>query len=264
MKYLFIVAQLIAFVSAFPQILDLEMECPVVYPREYILQNNIQSISFVQSGGNIKKEMKKHANAVITYFFDSTGVACMKVLDDVGGYTDTFMMNSMRCQSKGDPDSRFYEENLFCNDKGMIIANQTEKSNFFYKYDSLNRLREWIEIDREEDEQSGVILTQYKFDSIGRLDSIIEKDGSLRYNLGIRQMDTIYKSTVIRSIGYAGDRMSTVVTFTQNNREQTIAASTYRYKYKGDKLDQVELYIGDDKKAIYTMKVLKTTYMEKE
>jgi hypothetical protein len=174
------------------------------------------------------------------------------------------MMNAMRCQSKSDPESRFYEENLFCNDRGIVLANQTEKSNFFYRYDSLDHLREWIEIDREEDEQSNVILMQYKYDSVGHMDSIIEKEGSLKYNLGIRQMDTIYKSTVIRSIRYAGDRMSAVITYTNNNREQTIAASTYKYKYKEDKLDQVELYIGDDKKPIYTLKVLKITLVEKE
>lgn len=249
--------------AASAQILDLEMECPVVYPPEYITQNNIHSISFAQSGGNIKKELKKHANAVITYFFDSTGIACMKVLNDVG-YTDTFMMNSLRCQSKNDPESRFYEANLFCTDKGMILANQTERSNFFYRYDSLSRLYEWIEIDREQDEQSNVLLMQYRFDSIGHLDSIIEKEGSLRYNLGTRSTDTIYKSTVVRSIQYSGDRMSAVITFTNNNREQTIAASTYRYRYKGEKLDQIELYIGDDKKPIYTLKVLKTTFVEKE
>lgn len=249
--------------DASSQILDLEMECPIIYTPEYIMQNSIRSISFAQSGGNIKKEIKKHGNAVITYFFDSTGMAEMKVLNDVG-YTDTFMMNQLRCMSKNDPDSRFYEENLFCTDKGMILANQTERSNFFYRYDSLSRLYEWIEIDREEDEQSNVILMQYRFDSIGHMDSIIEKEGSLRYNLGIRQMDTIYKSTVIRSIQYTGDRMSAVVTYTNNNREQTIAASTYRYRYKGNKLDQIELYIGEDKKPIYTLKVLKTTLVEKE
>jgi hypothetical protein len=240
------------------------MECPIVYPRAYILQNNIQSIAFAQSGDNTSKKMKKHDRAVITYIFDSTGMACMKVLDDAGSYTDTFMMNAQRCQSKNDPESRFYEENLFCNDKGMIIANQTEKSNFFYRYDSQDRMREWIEIDHEEDQESNVILTQYKYDSLGLLDTIVEKEGSLRYNLGIRQMDTIYRSTVVRAIHYHDDRMSSVVTFTNNNREQTIAASTYRYKYKGDKLDEIELYIGEEKKAIYTLKVLKTVYADKE
>jgi hypothetical protein len=262
-KSIFFVVQFLIISAASAQILDLEMECPVVYPPEYITTNNIHSISFAQSGGNIKKALKKHANAVITYFFDSTGIASMKVLNEVG-YTDTFMMNSLRCQSKNDPDSRFYEPNLFCTDKGMILANQTERSNFFYRYDSLSRLYEWIEIDREQDEQSNVLLTQYRFDSIGHLDSIIEKEGSLRYNLGTRSTDTIYKSTIVRSVQYSGDRMSAVITFTNNNREQTVAASTYRYRYKGEKLDQIELYIGDDKKPIYTLKVLKTTFVEKE
>jgi hypothetical protein len=246
------------------QILDLDMECPVVYSREYILANQIQSISFVQSGGNIKKEVKKHANAVITYYFDSAGSASMKVLNENGGYTDTFMLNAMRCAYKSDPDSRFYEENLFCNDKGMIIANQTEKSNYFYRYDSLDRLREWIQIDHEEDGESNVLLTRYTFDSIGRMDAIIEKEGVLQYNLGIRQMDTIYRSEAIRYIKYAGEHMSAVTTYTNNNREQTIAASIYRYKYKGDKLDQIELYIGEDKKPTYTLKVLKTEFIVKD
>ena len=246
------------------QILDLEMECPVVYPRGYILQNEIRSISIAQSGGSMKKEIKKHANAVITYVFDSTGVACMKVINDIGGYTDTFMMNALRCQSKNDPESRFYEENIFCNDKGLILANQTERSNFFYRYDSLERLREWIEIDRDADEQSTVILTRYVYDSIARLDSIIEKEGELRYNLGTRLTDTIYKSTVTRSVQYNGDRMSAVVTHTINNREEAVPASIYLYKYKGEKLDQIELYIGEDKKPIYTLKVIKTTLVEKD
>ena len=249
--------------SARCQLLDLDLECPIVYPTSYILQNEIQSISFVQSGGSIKKEVKKHTNAVVKYFFDSTGTACMKEINE-NGYIDTFMLNSMRCRSKNDPESRFYEANLFCNDKGMIIANQTEKSNYFYRYDSIDRLKEWIEIDHEEDGESNVLLTQFRFDSIGRFDSIIEKSGVLRYNLSIRQMDTIYQSTVTRLINYTGDRMTAVVTFTNNNREQTIAASTYRYKYKGDRLDQIELYIGDDKKPIYTLKVFKTELVEKE
>ena len=122
------------------QILDFDLECPIVYPRTYILENNIQSISFVQSGDNIRKEVKKHRNAVTTYYFDSTGLAYMKVLDDKGTYIDTFMMNGMRCQFKTDPDSRFYEPNVYCNDKGMVIANQTEKSNYFYHFDSLDRI----------------------------------------------------------------------------------------------------------------------------
>ena len=263
MKYFLILIQVALTIAAQGQILDLDLECPIVYPRDYILKNEIGSISFVQSGGNIKKEVKKHQNAVTTYFFDSTGTAFMKVLNDVGGFTDTFMMNAMRCQFKNDPDSRFYEGNIFCNDKGMILANQTEKSSFFYRYDSLDRLRESIQIDREEDEESNVVLIRYQFDSLGHIDTIVEKEGTLRYNLGIRQMDTIYKSTNIRAIRYAGDRMNAVVTFTNNNREQTIAASTYKYKYKGDKLDQVELYIGTEKKPIYTLKVLRTEPIEK-
>jgi hypothetical protein len=263
-KYLLIFFQLACLSAASGQILDLEMECPVIYTPEYIIQNNIQSISFSQSGAAIKRRgAKKHENGVITYIFDSTGTACMKVLNDVG-YTDTFMMNRMRCQAKNDPESRFYEENLFCNDKGKIIANQTERSNFFYRYDSLDRLREWIEIDHEEDEQSNVIIIRYTFDSIAHLDSIIEKEGALRYNLGTRSMDTIYRSTVIRSIQYNGDRMSAVLTYTFNNREQTVTASTYHYRYKGEKLDQIELFIGEDKKPIYTLKVFKTAFVEKE
>jgi hypothetical protein len=239
------------------QILDLDMECPIIYPREYILHNGILSISFVQSGDNIKKEVKKHTNAVITYYFDSAGTACMKVVTDNGGYTDTFMMNSMRCEYKNDPESRFYEANLFCNSKGMILANQTEKSNYFYRYDSLDQLKEWIRIDHEEDGESNVSLTRYRFDSIGRLDSIIEKEGMLRYNLSIRQVDTIYVSTVSRYISYAGGKINALTTYTNNNRGQTIAASTYRYKYKDNELDQIQLYIGEDKKPIYTLKVLK-------
>ena len=246
------------------QILDPDMECPVVYSREYILHNQIKSISFIQSGGNIKKEMKKHVNAVFNYFFDSTGVASMKIMSENGGYIDTFMLNRMRCIYKNDPESRFYEPNLFCNDKGMILVNQTEKSNYYYRYDSMDRLKEWIQIDHNEDGESSVLLTRYRFDTIGRMDSIIEKEGALEYNLSIRQMDTIYRSTVTRVIHYMGDRMSSVVTYTNNNREQTIAASTYRYKYKGEALDQIDLYIGDSKKSIYTLKVLKTELMEKE
>jgi hypothetical protein len=263
-KYCFAFFQVVLFAHSHAQILDLDMECPVIYPYAYIIQNQIQSISFVQSGTNIKKEVKKHADAVVTYYFDSTGMAIMKVLNENGGYTDTFMMNSMRCLYKNDPDSRFYESNVYCNDKGQVIANQTERSNYFYRYDSIDRLKEWIEIDKEEDAESNVLLSQYKYDSIGRLDSIIEKEGVLSYNLSIRQMDTIYRSTVAMSIRYTGDRMSAMVTYTNNNRDQTIAASTYRYKYKWDRLDQIELYIGEDKKPIYTLKVLKTEIADKE
>jgi hypothetical protein len=187
-------------VSAWGQILDLDMECPIIYPHEYIVRNEIHSISFVQSGDNIKKEVKKHVNAQITYFFDSAGVPCMKVINDRGDFIDTFMMNGMRCEYKSEPDSRFYEANVYCNEKGMVLANQTEKSNIFYKYDSLDRLGEWIQIDREQDEASNVFLIRYIYDSIGRMDSIIEKEGVLRYNLGIRQMDTIYKSSLIKLI----------------------------------------------------------------
>ena len=262
-RYLLIFFLLIISASARCQLLDLDLECPIVYAPSYIIQNEIGSISFVQSGGNIKKEVKKHTNAVIRYLFDSTGTACMKEINE-NGYIDSFMLNGMRCQSKNDPESRFYEANLFCNDKGMIIANQTEKSNYFYRYDSLDRIKEWIEIDHEDDGESNVLLSQYRFDSIGRMDSIIEKSGVLRYNLSIRQMDTIYQTTVTRLIHYMGERMTAVVTYTNNNREQTIAASTYRYKYKGDRLDQIELYIGEDKKPIYTLKVLKTEMIEKE
>ena len=57
--------------------------------------------------------------------------------------------------------------------------------------------------------------------------------------------------------------MSAVITYTGNNREQTIAASTYRYKYKGDKLDLIELYIGEDKKPIYALKVMKIELVER-
>lgn len=234
------------------------MECPVVYSPQYITQNGIQSITFAQAGGNIKKEVKKHANALTLYYFDTLGIPYMKVLQDVGSFTDTLMMNSMRCEYKNEPDSRFYEPNIFCNEKGKIVANQTERSNYYYKYDSADRLHEWIEIDHEEDGESNVLLTAYKYDSIGRLDSILEKEGSLKYNLGIRQMDTIYRSTVSKVVKYAGERMSAVVIYTTNNRQRTIAASTYKYKYKGERLDQIELYIGDDKKPIYTIKVLKT------
>jgi len=246
------------------QILDLDMECPIVYAPEYILQNNIHSISFVQSGGNMKKEMKKHMDAVITYFFDSSGIACMKVLNDKGGYMDTFMLNAARCQYKNDPESRFYEENLFCNGKGMILANQTDKSNFYYRYDSLDRLIEWIQIDRQEDEESPVTLTRYSFDSLGHIDSITEKEGVLRYDLSVQKVDTIYRSTVVRTISYAGDKMSAVITYTDNNREQTIAVSTYRYKYRNGKPDQIELYIGEEKNSIYTLKVLKTELIKKD
>jgi hypothetical protein len=52
--------------------------------------------------------------------------------------------------------------------------------------------------------------------------------------------------------------MNDIVTYTSNNREQIIAASIYKYKYKGEKLDQVELYIGEEKKPIYILKVYKT------
>jgi len=255
---------LVLNMTATAQILDMDLECPIIYPRSYIIHNGIGSISFVQSGDNIKKERKKHANAVITYFFDSTGIAGMKVISEKDGYIDTFMLNSMRCQYKSEPESRFYEQNLFCNDKGMIIANQTEKSNYYYRYDSIDRLREWIQIDHDEDGESNVVLTRYTFDSIGRMDSIIEKEGALEYNLGIRQMDTIYRATVIKLIRYSGNRINTVVTYTNNNREQTIAASTYRYKYKNDILDQIDLYIGESKKQIYTLKVLKTELVERE
>ena len=244
--------------AAAGQILDLDLSCPIVYPHEYIIRNEIHSISFIQSGGSIKKEVKKHENAMLTYFFDTAGVAYIKVINDKGGFTDTFMMNGMRCEYKNDPDSRFYEGNVFCNDKGMVVANQTEKSNIFYRYDSLDRLNEWIQIDREGDGESNVFLTRYKYDSLDRMDSIIEKEGVLRYNLGIRQMDTIYKSALVRLIRYTEGRMTAVITYTNNNREQVIAASTYKYKYRGEKLDQIELYIGEEKKAIYTLKVLKT------
>ncbi len=260
--FTFFLVCITAFASA--QILDLDMECPIIYPPRYIRHSHIQSISFVQSGGNIKQEIRKHATAVITYYFDSTGRASMKVLSENGGYIDTFMLNAMRCRYKSDPGSRFYEQNLFCNDKGMVIADQTEKSNLFYRYDSIDRLREWIQIDHEEDAESAVALRQYRYDSIGHMDSIIEKEGVLRYNLGSRQMDTIYRSTVTRLIHYTDGRMGSVVTYTNNNREQTIAASTYRYRYKDDALDQIDLYIGENKKSIYTLKVLKTELVEKE
>ena len=264
MKNIFVILFLVITGKAWGQILDFDLECPIIYSRAYILQNEIQSISFVQSGDNIKKEVKKHRNAVTTYFFDSTGLAFMKVLNDKDTYVDTFMMNGMRCLYKGDPDSRFYEPNVFCNDRGLVIANQTERSNYFYTFDSTDRIRSWIQIDKEEEGESNVMLYRYEYDSIGRMDSITEKEGSLRYNLGTRQMDTIYKSTVIRKVKYTGDRMTAVVTYTNNNREQTVAASIYRYLYKGEKLDQVELYIGDDKKPIYILKVLKTELVEKQ
>lgn len=251
-------------INASGQILDLDMECPIIYPKSYIIHNGIANISFIHSGGNLKKEMKKHANAVITYSFDSTGTANMKVLTENGGYIDTFMLNSTRCQYKSDPESRFYEQNLYCNDMGMILANQTEKSNYYYRYDSIGRLKEWIQIDHNEDGESNVLLTRYRFDSIGHMDSIIEKEGVLEYNLSIRQMDTIYRSTVTKLIRYNGDRINSVVTYTNNNREQTIAASIYRYKYKNDALDQIDLYIGESKKSIYTLKVLKTELVERE
>ena len=264
MRHIFSFFILIITTTVCGQILDLDMECPIIYPKGYIIHNEIGSISFVQSGDNIKKEMKKHTNALITYFFDSTGAAVMKVISENGGYIDTFMLNSMRCQYKSEPESRFFEQNLYCNGRGMIIANQTEKSNYYYRYDSIDRLREWIQIDHNEDGESDVLLTRYRFDSIGHMDSIIEKDGSLEYNLGTRQMDTIYRSTVTRLIRYSGDRINSVVTYTNNNREQTIAASTYRYKYKNDALDQIDLYIGESKKAIYTLKVFKTELVKRE
>jgi hypothetical protein len=262
-KYSLILFQIMLSAALSAQILDFDLECPIVYPRAYILENNIQSISFVQSGDNIRKEVKKHRNAVTTYYFDSTGLAYMKVLDDKGTYVDTFMMNGMRCQFKTDPDSRFYEPNVYCNDKGMVIANQTEKSNYFYHFDSLDRISSWLQIDKEEEGESNVTLFRYQYDSLSRMDTITEKEGSLRYNLGIRQLDTIYRSTVVRAIKYSGDKMSAVITFTNNNRDQTIAASTYRYKYKNNKLDLIELYIGEDKKPIYALKVLKTELVER-
>jgi hypothetical protein len=255
---LFLSLFIVTVTLAYGQILDLDIDYPIIFPKEYVVQNEIHEVTYSESGDNIAKHSKKNADAVITYFFDTAGTPFMKVLTDNRGYVDSFMMNGMRCEYKSDPDSRFYEENVFCNDKGMIIANQTDKSNFFYRYDSLDRIREWIEIDREEDAEANVFLTMYKYKPTGQLDSIINKEGVLRYNLGSRQMDTIYKSSYIKTIRYADSRISAVTTYTNNNRDQVVAASTYRYKYKGDKLSQVDLYIGEDKKSIYTLKLIRT------
>jgi hypothetical protein len=138
------------------------------------------------------------------------------------------------------------------------VANQTEKSSNFYKYDDQNRIIQWIQIVRDEDAESNVFLNVYTYTDSGQLDLVVEKEGALRYNLGTRLMDTIYKNTVIKKSTYVSGRLSTVVTYTNNNLDQTVESSVYKYKYKGDRLDEVDLFIGEEKKAIYSMKVLKT------
>jgi hypothetical protein len=257
LKYI-LFATFFAFISSgSAQVLDLDLECPLVFPRHYFEQNLISRFTITQSGKSAKHNKKKHANASITYYFDSAGTAFMKVLHDQGDYTDTNMMNAMRCASKSDPESRFYEENLFCNDRGMILANQTEKSNLFYRYDSLDRLREWIQIDHEQDDESQVFLTKFEYDSIGRLDSVIDKEGALVFNLSIRQTDTIYRSATYKKVVYKEDRITSVLCYASNNYDQIVPFSVYKYKYKGDRLDMVELLLADDKKTVqYTLKVL--------
>ncbi len=256
MKYILIILSLAVLGQCSGQILDLELDCPLIFPDHYFAQNAISTITITQSGGNLKRNIRKHISANVTYYFDSVGIAYMRVLHDRGDYTDTMMMNYKRCESKSDPESRYYEENLFCNDRGMILANQTEKSKIFFRYDTIDRLREWIQIDREEDEESQVYLTRYTYDSIGHLDSIIDKEGALRFNLGTRLMDTIYRTAVHKKMIYKDDRIISVINYTTNNLEQIVPVSFYRYRYKGDKLDMVELYPIDDKKPLYTLKVL--------
>ena len=141
----------------------------------------------------------------------------------------------------------------------MILANQTDKSKIFFRYDSLERIREWIQIDREEEEESQVYLTKYEYDSIGRLDSIIDKEGALRFNLSVRQLDTIYRSATYRKVQYKDGLITGVMCFASNNLDQIVPVSFYKYKYKGDRLDMIELSPIDDRKVVlYTLKLLWT------
>lgn len=243
------------------QIMDLDLDFPVLYSPSAVLQAEIHSLSFVESGDNgkvnIKKEIKSHRSGQTTYFFDSTGVPFMKEIGYSNGFTDTFMMNRMRCESKNDPDSRFYEPNVFCNEKGMVVANQTDKSSYFYRYEHGDQIMQWVRIDRDEDAESSVFTTIYEYNDTGMPELIVEKTGELRFNLGTRLVDTIFKTSVVKRLMYTDGRPYAMVTYTKNNLDQIIASSTYKYHYKEDLLYQVDLFVGDEKQPVYTFKLLK-------
>ena len=95
------------------QVLDMDLDCPLIFPPRYIEQNMISHMTVTQSGGHVKRDHKKHVNATVTYYFDTLGRAYMKVLHDRGEYVDTEMMGYSRCTCKSDPESRYYEEKPF-------------------------------------------------------------------------------------------------------------------------------------------------------